>query len=73
MAKNIVNITMAVVGLTLLAAPTEVVLGVKETELIRIDYEQIVLEKNPWIGKLKDLRHLTRSNFRFYNCDYEQT
>ena len=73
MAKNIVNITMAVVGLTLLAAPTEVVLGVKETELIRIDYEQIVLEKNPWIGKLKDLRHLTRSSFRSYNCDYEQT
>jgi hypothetical protein len=60
MEKSIVNIISVLLSMTLHADQTEVVPTAETTEHIKIKLENIVLEKNPWIGKAKNLNNTVR-------------
>lgn len=56
MVKNIVNLTIAAASMIVLAVQMEAVVIVGVTELIQIDREKVLLDKNPWIGTQRMLR-----------------
>jgi hypothetical protein len=60
MEKNIVSLTMAAVGMTLLVVRMEGAHTAPTTEPIKIELERLEPERNPYIGKPKSLNNVAK-------------
>ena len=68
MEKSIANIISVLLSMTVHADLTETAHTAQATERIRIKLENIVLEKNPWLGKPRDLSNIAKKIYELDLC-----